>query len=98
MARKYLFGAALAVGAVLLVPGVAAAVGRAARPVVRAAMKTGTVAYAEFRRAGAEVYEHMEDLAAELRAEMQHANASEDPTAEPETAKGATDLQQGERA
>ena len=96
MDRKYLYGAALAVGAVLLVPGVAAAVGRAARPVVRAAVKTGTVAYTEFRRAGAEVYEHMEDLAAELRAEMQ--NVGDDLTTEAETAMDATDLTQGERA
>lgn len=90
MDRKFLFGAALAVGAVLLVPGVAAAVGRAARPVVRAAFKTGTVAYTEFRKAGAEVYENMEDLAAELRAEMQRA--------EPEEAPGAADLKQDSRA
>ncbi len=98
MARKYLFGAAIAVGAVLLVPGVAAALGRAARPVVRAALKTGTVAYTEFRHAGAEVYEHMEDLAAELRAEMQQAAADEDPITATETAKGATDARRGERA
>lgn len=73
MNRGFLMGAALAAGAVLLVPGVAVALGRAGRPVLRAAMKTGTVAYAEFRRAGAEVYEHMEDIAAELRAEMAEA-------------------------
>lgn len=79
MDRKFLFGAALAVGAGLLVPGVAAAVGRAARPVARAALKTGTVAFTEFRKAGAEVYEHLEDLAAELRAEMQAAEPDKDP-------------------
>lgn len=90
MDRKYLFGAALGVGAVLLVPGVAAAVGRAARPVVRAAFKTGTVAYTEFRKAGAEMYEHMEDLAAELRAETQRAEPDQDP--------GAADLKQDGRA
>ncbi|MBD3765704.1 MAG: DUF5132 domain-containing protein [Rhodobacterales bacterium] len=91
MDRKYLVGAALAVGAVMLVPGVAAAVGRAARPVVRAAFRTGTVACAEFRKAGAEVYENMEDLAAELRADMQRAEADE-------AAAAAADLKQDGRA
>ena len=76
MNRGFLMGAALAAGAVLLVPGVAVALGRAGRPVLRAAMKTGAVAYTEFRRAGAEVYEHMEDIAAELRAEMAEAEAA----------------------
>ncbi|MBC7284945.1 hypothetical protein [Hoeflea sp.] len=97
MDRKFLFGASLAVGAVLLVPGVAAAVGRAARTIARAAFKTGTVAYTEFRRAGAEVYEHMEDLAAELQAGMQRANAGDEPTAEAESANGAAHVKQGER-
>lgn len=77
MDRKYVIGAAVAVGAVLLIPGVAAAVGRAARPVVRAAVRTGAVACDEFRKAGAEVYETMEDLAAELRAERQQAGQDE---------------------
>ncbi len=75
MKKEFLLGAALATGAVLLVPGLAVALGRAGRPVMRAAMKTGAVAYTEFRRAGAEVYEHMEDIAAEMRAEMAEAEA-----------------------
>lgn len=75
MKKEFLLGAALAAGAVLLVPGLALAMSRAGRPVLRAAMKTGAVAYTEFRRAGAEVYEHMEDIAAEMRAEMQAAEA-----------------------
>lgn len=93
MNRGFLMGAALAAGAVLLVPGVAVALGRAGRPVVRAAMKTGAVAFTEFRRAGAEVYEHMEDIAAELRAEMAEAEraaeAADAGAAEAEAA-GAT--------
>ena len=71
MNRSFLLGAALAAGAVMLVPGVAAAVGRAGRPLARAAMRTGATAYDEFRRAGAEAYEHMEDIAAEIREEME---------------------------
>lgn len=70
MARgSFLLGAAVAVGAVMLVPGAGAALARAGRPLVRAAMKTGTTAWDEFRRAGAEAYEHFEDLAAEVKAE-----------------------------
>jgi hypothetical protein len=86
MDRKFLFGAALAAGALLLIPGVASAVGRASRPLVRAALKTGGVAYDEFRKAGAEVYETMEDLAAELRAEREAAEAA--APAETGTAEG----------
>lgn len=71
MDKKFFLGAATAVGALMLVPGVAAALGRAGRPLVRAATRTGAVAFDEFRRAGAEAYEHMEDIAAEVRAEME---------------------------
>ena len=39
MDRKLMIGAALAVGALMVVPGVAAAVARAARPAVKAAIK-----------------------------------------------------------
>lgn len=67
--RKFALGAAVAVGAVLLVPGVAAALGRAARPLVKAAVKTGMTAYEEFRHASAEAFENMEDIVAEAEAE-----------------------------
>ena len=71
MNRGFLMGAVVAAGAVMLIPGVAQAVGRAGRPLARAAMRTGSVAYDEFRKAGAEAWEHMEDIAAELREEME---------------------------
>jgi hypothetical protein len=70
MNRSFLFGAAAAAGALMLVPGVAGALGRAGRPIVRAGMRTGATAYDEFRKAGAEAYEHMEDIVAEVREEM----------------------------
>lgn len=89
MRKEFLLGAALATGAVLLVPGLALAMSRAGRPVLRAAMKTGAVAYAEFRRAGAEVYEHMEDIAAEMRAEMQAAEAEAEAADAAAGAEGA---------
>ncbi|MGP6088913.1 DUF5132 domain-containing protein [Antarctobacter jejuensis] len=71
MSKNFMLGALVATGAVLLIPGVAQAVGRAGRPLMRAAMRTGTTAYEEFSKAGAEAYEHFEDIAAELREEMQ---------------------------
>ena len=77
MNKGFLLGAAVATGTLLLVPGVAFALSRAGRPVMRAAARTGTVAYKEFQRAGAEVYEHMEDLAAEFSAEVKRAQAEQ---------------------
>jgi hypothetical protein len=77
-ARGFLVGAVVATGALMLVPGVAVAVSRAGRPVLKAAMRNGAVAYAEFRRAGAEAIEHMEDLAAEVEAEFEHARDDRD--------------------
>ncbi len=85
--RGVLVGAVLAAGALLLVPGVAAAVGRAGRPIVRTAIKGGSAAYAEARRAGAEVYEHVEDVVAELRAEQEVA-MSDDATGDGPAAAG----------
>jgi hypothetical protein len=85
MNRSFLLGAAVAVGAVMLVPGVAGALGRAGRPLVRAGMRTGATAYDEFRKAGAEAFEHMEDIVAEVREEMEAERAA----AEAETAADA---------
>ncbi len=71
MGRGLLIGAFVAAGALMLVPGVAAATARAARPVMRSAMKNGAKAAVEIRAAAAELYEHFEDLAAEVRAELE---------------------------
>lgn len=85
MDRKFLLGAGVVVGAIILVPGLASAVTRAGRPIARAAVKTGAVAWTEFRKAGAETFEHMEDLAAEFRAEVARHEAGE---AKPTPAEG----------
>lgn len=89
MNRSFALGALAAVGAVMLVPGVAGALGRAGKPLTRAAVRTGTMAYAEFRKAGAEAYEHMEDLAAEIREEMsaERRAAAEEAAAAPDGAE-----------
>lgn len=77
MNKGFVFGAAATVGVLMLVPGVAFALSRAGRPVARAAIRTGAVAYNEFQKAGAEVFEHMEDLAAEFEAELRRARADD---------------------
>lgn len=79
--RGFIVGAAVTAGGMLLIPGVAVAVARASRPVARAAVRTGTVAYTEFRRAGAEAYEHFEDLAAEVQADLRAEQAEAEGSA-----------------
>jgi hypothetical protein len=86
-ARLFILGAAAAATGLMLVPGVAAAVARAGRPVMRAAMRTGATAYEEFRKAGAEAYEHFEDMAAEVRAEM-HVDDDDLPPETPDEPAG----------
>ncbi len=70
MDRKLVIGAVIAVGALMVVPGVAAAVARAARPAVKAAIKASVVGYREVQRAGMEVYETAEDALAEVQHEL----------------------------
>jgi hypothetical protein len=69
--KTFIIGAMVATGAILLVPGVAAAVARASRPFIRSAVKNGSTMFDEFKMAGAEAYEHFEDVFAEVRAEME---------------------------
>lgn len=77
MSRGFVIGAAVALGTVMLVPGVAKALGRAGKPLARAAMRTGTVAHDEFRAAAAETYEHIEDIVTEVREEMAETRATD---------------------
>jgi hypothetical protein len=82
MNRGFALGALVGVGVVMLVPGVAAAISRAGRPLARAALKTGAVAVDEFQKAGAEAFEHLEDILAEVRAEMAAEAAAADAAAD----------------
>ncbi|WP_306119102.1 MULTISPECIES: DUF5132 domain-containing protein [unclassified Roseitalea] len=82
MNRSFFYGAAAAAGVVMLIPGVAVALGRAGQPLARATARTGAVAVREFRKAAAEVYEHMEDLAAEFEAEVARPPEDAEPAAE----------------
>lgn len=70
MDKKIVLGAVVAVGALALVPGLAAALTRASEPLRRAALRSSAVAWDEFRKAGAEVFEHVEDIASEFRANV----------------------------
>jgi hypothetical protein len=88
MNRSFLIGATVAVGAVMLVPGVASALGRAGKPLARAAMRTGAVAYDEFRSAAAEAYEQVEDIVAEVREEMNEQRDAEMREAAAESGAG----------
>jgi hypothetical protein len=73
-------GAAIGIGALLLVPGLLPAVGRALRPIAVGAIRTGMTVY---EQAAAGLREATEDLVAEARAERAEARA------EPDAGRGA---------
>jgi hypothetical protein len=91
MYRGFLLGATVALGAVMLVPGVASALARAGKPMARAAMRSGAVAYDEFRAAAAETYEQVEDIVAEVREEMHEKRQAEMEQAAAEAADAGGD-------
>lgn len=70
MGRGLILGAVIAAGALLLIPGVAVAAARAVRPVVRSALKNGSKSATAVQQSFAEAFEHIEDVAAEVRAEL----------------------------
>lgn len=89
--RGFLIGAGLAIGGLMLVPGVAAAVARASRPVVRRGLRTGAAAYDHAMQAAGEAYEQFEDVTAEVKAEMDgEARAAEGAGNKPDEASGSS--------
>jgi hypothetical protein len=68
-------GVAIAVGAAVIVPLVAPAVGGMLRPLAKAVIKGGLVAYDYGRQAVAQAGEMASDLTAEVRAEANQAAA-----------------------
>lgn len=88
MDRKLMIGAAVALGALMIVPGVASAVARAARPAVKAALKTSLLGYREVQRAGMEIYETAEDALAEVEQELAE-RQSPAPSETPERSNGS---------
>jgi len=80
--NNVVLGVAAGIGAALAAPILLPAVVRVARPLLKGAMRAGIVFYDRGRETVAEVREQMEDMAAEVRAEMDHA--------EPATPDGAS--------
>ena len=82
-------GLVLGITAVVLAPIILPVVTRAARPLAHAALKTGMIFYERGREAVAEAQEVLEDVIAEVRAELTQGGAQEEATsveAEAETA------------
>jgi hypothetical protein len=69
-------GLAIGIGAAILAPLLLPVIATAARPVARAAIKTGIILYEKGREAAAEFGEVMEDLVAEARAELEQSHAA----------------------
>ena len=61
---------AIGIGAAFLAPIVVPAIAGIIRPVAKAAIKGGMLAYEKVRVAGAETIENFEDLVAEAKAEI----------------------------
>ncbi len=71
-------GLALGITAVVLAPIILPVVTRAARPLAHAAVKTGMIFYERGREAVAEAQEVLEDVIAEVRAELTRNDDQED--------------------
>jgi len=61
---------AIGAGAALLAPVVFGIAGGVLRPVTKAAIRGGLIAYDKIRESGAEAMETLEDLAAEVKSEV----------------------------
>ena len=85
---NFVTGLAVGIGAAVLGPVLVPALGGALRPVAKGVIKAGLMAYDKGREAAASLSEMTEDLAAEVRSEMeaQHTAAAADvPKAEAAT-------------
>jgi nucleotide-binding universal stress UspA family protein len=84
-------GLALGITAVVLAPIILPVVTRAARPLAHAAIKTGMIFYERGREAVAEAQEVLEDVIAEVRAELvQGDGQAESMAVEPEAETGSS--------
>jgi hypothetical protein len=90
-------GILIGVAAVKLAPYVMPALTGASRPLARAAVKSGLVAYEKGREAIAEMGEIMDDLVAEVQAELAEAEAAqaEQPPEDAETAAAPAPEERG---
>jgi hypothetical protein len=83
-------GIAIGLGAAVLIPVAAAAVGPFIRPAARSVLKFGLVAFEKAREAAGELAETVEDLAAEVREELRAERAAGQAAAAPEEDVAAT--------
>jgi len=85
-------GLAIALGAIILAPVVIPVVAAVAKPLVKAGIKGGLLLFEKSREMLAETQEMIEDLTAEVKAELhqEHAAAAPDVTAAGETAENAS--------
>jgi hypothetical protein len=88
-------GLIIGIGVAVLAPVLLPTLARVGRPVVRAMIKGGMVAYEKGRETAAELGEVVEDLVAEARAEMGQAPA-ESVSAPPAAQPSAADVKPGE--
>jgi hypothetical protein len=72
--QNFAVGAAIGLGAAILTPLLVPLFGRAMRPVAKAVIKAGIVAYEKGRENFAELGELVEDAVAEAHAEMNHSH------------------------
>jgi hypothetical protein len=82
-------GLIIGIGVAVLAPVLLPTLARLGRPVVRAMIKGGMVAYEKGRETAAELGEVVEDLVAEARAEMEQAPATPASPATPGQPGGA---------
>lgn len=68
-------GIAAGVGAVILAPVIVPGVAKASKPVAKAVIKAGIIAYTKSRSAIAETGEILEDLVAEVKADLSEEGA-----------------------
>ena len=73
-------GVAVGIGALLLGPRALPVLSQAARPLARAAIKSGILLYEKGREVAAEASEIFEDLVAEVRAELAQEVSAVDPS------------------
>ena len=92
-------GLALGIGAAILAPVILPMVAQAARPLARAAIKSGIILYGKGREAIAELGEVVEDLMAEAQVEMEEGVEAEEtmePTVEAAEAEVVVETEAGQ--
>ena len=82
-------GLAIGIGAAILAPTVLPAVANAAKPLIKAAIKSGIIIFEKGKETAAELGEVFEDIVAEAKAEMADANKEAAPAVPPEGETGA---------